>query len=301
MPHWVSITMIGQMAIVYFFATIAKFYPDWLDGTFTRNLFAYSTHYPIVGKLFTKEWFPYFIAYSGILFDGLVIPALLWKRTRNIALIASLIFHLFNSITLQIGIFPYFALSFAVFFYPTATIKKIFFKHKPEADTSDYNFESYRKFIYAILIPYFVIQMILPLRHWFIKGDVLWTEEGHRLSWRMMLRQRSGTINFKVVDLATGMEHHYDVRNKLPYKQYALVSSRPDGIWQMAKRIQKEYQAYGMDIAIYVDCEVSVNGKPYKKFIDPKVDFTQVSWNYFWHNDWILLYDKENQLLDPNN
>jgi hypothetical protein len=69
----------------------------------------------------------------------------------------------------------------------------------------------------------------------------------------------------------------------------------------MAKRIQKEYQAHGMDVAIYVNCEVSVNGKPFKKFIDPTVDFAQVSWNYFWHNDWILLYDKDNQLINTNN
>ncbi|WP_316930169.1 HTTM domain-containing protein [Leeuwenhoekiella sp. MAR_2009_132] len=36
------------------------------------------------------------------------------------------------------------------------------------------------------------MQLELPLRHWIIKDDVLWTEEGHRLSWRMMLRSKGG-------------------------------------------------------------------------------------------------------------
>src|SRR5690606_33455126 len=130
-PVWCSWVMIAQMAIVYFFATVAKFYPDWLDGTFTNKLFINRTHFLIVGELFSKQWFHIFIAYIGILFDGLVIPMLLWKRTRNIALLASFAFHLFNSIVLQIGIFPYFALSFAVFFYEPETIRKIFFKKKP--------------------------------------------------------------------------------------------------------------------------------------------------------------------------
>src|SRR5690554_7360920 len=52
--------------------------------------------------------------------------------------------------------------------------------------------------------PYLILQVLLPLRHWAIKGDVLWTEEGHRLSWRMMLRARGGEAEFKVVDKKSG-------------------------------------------------------------------------------------------------
>ena len=33
---------------------------------------------------------------------------------------------------------------------------------------------------------------------------------------------------------------------------------------------------------------MSVNGRPYKQLIDPKVDLANVEWNYFKHNDWIL-------------
>ena len=122
--------MILQVAIVYFFATVSKFYPDWLNGTFTGNLFTDLKDFPVLGSLFVKREFHLFIAYAGILFDALVIPAFLFRKTRNWALLASLIFHLFNAITLQIGIFPFFALSFVVFFYPPETLRKFFFKKK---------------------------------------------------------------------------------------------------------------------------------------------------------------------------
>ena len=293
MPRWISWVMITQMAIVYFFATLAKFYPDWLDGTFTGILFSSLSSFPVLGSVFTEKWFHVFIAYSGIFFDGLIIPALLWKKTRNFALIASLLFHLFNSVTLQIGIFPYFALSFIVFFYPSETIRHIFFKKKPQLQTENVNKNyPFSKVISYFFIPFFIIQLILPIRHYFIKGDVLWTEEAHRLSWRMMLRQKSGITNFKVIDKKTNEVLPYNIVEKLTRKQLSLVTSKPDGMWQMAQHIKKEFSEKGIDVSIFIDSKLSVNNKPYKTFIDPTVDFAQAKWNYFGHNDWILLYDK---------
>ena len=96
MPKWVSLLFITQIIIVYFYASIAKIYPDWLDGTFTKNLLQGTTSRPFFLELFSQKWFYLFIAYAGILFDLLVVPLLLFKKTRTIALICSVIFHLFN-------------------------------------------------------------------------------------------------------------------------------------------------------------------------------------------------------------
>ncbi len=38
MPAWCSWIMITQISIVYFYATVAKLYPGWLDGTFINTL-----------------------------------------------------------------------------------------------------------------------------------------------------------------------------------------------------------------------------------------------------------------------
>ncbi|WP_313804787.1 HTTM domain-containing protein [Flavobacterium sp.] len=294
MPAWCSWVMILQVAIVYLFATIAKFYPDWLDGTFTRNLFTGINVNKPVNYVFAQKWFHIFIAYTGILFDGLIIPALLWKRTRTIALIASLVFHLFNSITLKIGIFPYFALSYAVFFYEPETIRSIFFRNrKPLLTESDLTFPNfdYKKALLWFFVPYFVLQITLPMRHWFIPGDVLWTEEGHRLSWRMMLRNRDGYVSFKVVDKKTGQSELYQHHKFLTRKQENGMASKPDMIWQMAQRIKNDYKAKGKDVAVYADCMVSINHKPFQRLINPKTDLASVEWNYFGHDDWVILYE----------
>ena len=287
MPYWISLLFIIQVAIVYVFASIAKFYPDWLDGTFTRNLLADSTNVITLKKLFLQKWFYLFIAYMGIIFDLLIVPLLLFKKTRMLALLASLTFHLFNAIFLEIGIFPFFALTFALFFYEPETIRSVFLRRKTSIETDNGHSNYYgKKIVYFLIIPYLIIQLLLPLRHHFIEGDVLWTEEGHRLSWRMMLRERNGFIHIRIKDLKTGEESLYDYRKNLTDKQIQNLATKPDFIWQYCQRIKEEYQ--GKHIAIYIDCKNSINRKEYKTLIDPKFDMAKAKWNYFRHNEWLL-------------
>lgn len=300
MPKWCSWVMILQVAIVYFFATVSKFYPDWLDGTFTKNLLSNKSPYPFIQEIFNQKWFYLFIAYSGIAFDMLIVPMLLWKRTRTLAFVASLIFHLFNAITLQIGIFPFFALSFGVFFYPPEKMRSIFFRKKPVLDLENEPVYQSKSVLLYFFLPYFILQIILPVRHWFIKGDVLWTEEGHRLSWRMMLRSRSGYTNLTVYDKKTGKSLRYQTLVKLTDKQYKTVSDKPDAIWQFAQIIKKKYAEKDIDVSIFAETFVSINQKPMKQLIDPKTDLANVKWNYFFHNDWVLLYDNEGNIIQNN-
>lgn len=298
MPAWCSLVMIVQVSIVYFYATIAKFYPDWLDGTFTKNLLSESVSDPELREFMTQKWFYMFIAYAGIAFDMLVIPFLLFRKTRTIALIASVIFHIFNSITLQIGIFPFFALSFVVFFYPPGSMRKLFFRKKPAAPAIGTISYEGKSVLYYFFIPFLIIQFLLPLRHHLIRGDVLWTEEGHRLSWRMMLRTRHGDTDFTIIDKQTGDKLFYHFMQDLTHKQRHNMETKPDMIWQMAQRIKRYYAETGKDVAVYADTRVSINGRPYLRLIDPETDLAAAGWNYFFHSDWVLLYDNEGSIIE---
>src|SRR5690606_38228508 len=122
----------------------------------------------------------------------------------------------------------------------------------------------------------------------FFKDNVLWTEEGHRLSWRMMLRSRSGKATFMVVDKNTRDTIYVPKEKYLSSNQLRSVSSKPDMIWQFAQRLEQLYAEEGREVAVYVDCQVSINGRPLKRFIDPKVDLTAEEWQHFSHSEWIL-------------
>lgn len=289
MPRWVSWVFILQISCVYFYATIAKFYPDWLDGTVTKGMFTSMKNMPdFVMDIFRQDKFHYFIAYMGILFDGLIVPALLWRRTRWLAIIASLIFHIFNSITLKIGVFPYFALSFSIFFFPAEQVRNFIFRKKPKVSYAGETTQDGIAVLRYFFVPYMILQVLLPLRHWAIKGDVLWTEEGHRLSWRMMLRSRSGEARFRVVDKNSD--------EVLPFSNEALLTKKqrrrlnaPDVIWQMSQKIKQHFKEQGKDVAVYVSSSnVGINRQPRKRLIDPNVDLSAERWSHFKHHDWIL-------------
>lgn len=290
MPVWCRLVFILQIAIVYFYAALAKMYPEWLDGTFIRNLLSrYKS--PLVKELFAQEWMVFSITYGGLLFDFLIIPLLLYRKTRKYAFIAAIMFHFINSALLPIGVFPFMALAFSVFFFPPEFFRRYIFKNDVVIPTSFTVSKMQNKVLLYFFLPFFILQLALPLRHWFIKGDVLWTEEGHRLSWRMMLRQRSGDTSFIVINNATNDKTIYDLSTLLTKSQIKGMKTKPDMIWQTAQKIKDEYQEKGVDVSIYVDCQVSINRKPKRPLIDPKVDLAKANWNYFAHNEWILLYD----------
>ena len=289
MPRWVWLLLVLQLWLVYTFAAVAKLYPDWLDGTLPRMLMAARKDYWLVGDFLQQEWIPLVITYFGLFFDLLIIPLLLWRKTRIFALLISIFFHLFNSFIFHIGIFPYLSLAFILFFFSSETVNRIFLRKKPYYSKGEIIVPAYRKPPIAFLTIWFVIQFALPLRHWFFEDDVLWTEEGHRLSWRMMLRSKNGRIQYKVVDKSQPQDTIFIQNSKyLTAKQRQALSVKPDLIWQFAQRLEKEFAEKGRDVEIYVDSKISVNGRPYAAYIDPTVDLAEVEWSHFAHSPWIL-------------
>ncbi len=289
MYGYVKWLIVLQLFIVYTYASIAKIYGDWLDFSTVRVLLLDKANYYVIGELLQQAWVHKIVGVFGIVFDLLIVPALLWKPTRKIAFYTSIFFHLFNSIVFQIGIFPYLSLAFIVFFFEPETIRKIFFKKKKTFETQEGKLHPFRKKLFWIAGIYFLVQLILPIRHHFIKDDVLWTEEGHRMSWRMMLRSRGGVGQFKVVNKTTGKTTKVKLEDYLSKKQKRRIMGYPDFIWQFAQRLKKEYAQKGEAVSVFLEnSKVSINGKPYRAFIDPKVDLANESWHHFKHHDWIL-------------
>jgi len=288
MPAYIKWIIIIQLFIVYTYAALAKLYGDWLDLSIIEILLRGKASYPLIGEFLQHAWVHTIIGAMGILFDLLIIPALLWKPTRNWAFGFAVFFHLFNSIVFQIGIFPYLALAFIVFFYPPEVIKRRFLKKKELYIGNEIQKPPYHNWLLLGCSLYFIIQLVLPVRHFFIEDDVLWTEEGHRMSWRMMLRGRSGIIQFVVVNKDTGEKTIVPPNLYLTPTQLEKVSSYPDFIWQFAQYLKKEYAARGQHISVFSKSKVSINGRPLASFIDPSVDLAAEEWNHLRHHKWIL-------------
>src|SRR5690606_16394734 len=133
----------------------------------------------------------------------------------------------------------------------------------------------------------------LPLRHHFIKGDVNWTEEGHRMAWRMMLRTKSGRAIFTIKDKNSRQEWHIRPEDIMLKDHAREIASHPDMTWQFVQRLKNEYREKGYDVSIYAVNMVSLNGSKEQLLIDRDTDLAAVKWNCLGHNEWILPFTEE--------
>lgn len=288
MPRWVLLVLILQVWIVYTYAAVAKLYPDWLDASVAALLMANKSDYWIIGPLLQENWVHWTIAYTGIFFDLLIVPMLLWKRTRMFGFILSVFFHLFNSAIFQIGIFPYMSISFALFFFSPETLQRRFLPKKKLYTLGEVIIPKHKNVLIGLFSVYFLFQIGLPLRHWFFKDDVLWTEEGHRLSWRMMLRSKTGFLTVWVSDKNKGEKKRYNHNALLGENQHGTVATKPDIMWQLAQKIKQLEKEKGNDVAVYMESMVRINGGVFHPFTDPTIDLASKKWSHFKHSEWIL-------------
>ncbi|WP_425422417.1 HTTM domain-containing protein [Phaeodactylibacter xiamenensis] len=307
-PYWCLFIPQFLMGIVYFFGGIAKLNSDWLHAIPLKQWIGYRTGHPLIGLLLEQEWMAYFMAYGGLLLDLFVVFFLVFKRTRPWAFAAVLFFHFMNLLVFSIGIFPFLSVTLtALYFAPdfprrfvhwlagrwdwlnkqqSAWISRIQSSTEkiPMWQAAPRN----RTLILSGLGVLMAIHLLLPLRHHLYPGDVAWTEEGHRYSWRMMLRSKIGFGKFQVVNQDTGEKTIVRPRDYLSERQERKLYTHPDMILQFAHFLEKEFETEGQEVAVYANIRCKLNYRDYHDYIDPERDLTQLEWSFWAPSDWIL-------------
>ena len=73
------------MAIVYAYAALAKVNGDWLQAQPLKMWLRGREELGAFGRLLEHDWAPWVASYAGLLLDLLIVPGLLWRRTRAVA------------------------------------------------------------------------------------------------------------------------------------------------------------------------------------------------------------------------
>ena len=110
-PAWSLWLLRAQMGVVYFFAGVAKIAPDWLHGEPMRTWLKQQIHFPLLARVLHEEWAAYSASYASLVIDLLIVPFLLWRRTRFVAFCVAVIFHLLNAQIFPLDIFPWLAIA----------------------------------------------------------------------------------------------------------------------------------------------------------------------------------------------
>jgi hypothetical protein len=288
--------LLFQLAVVYLFAALAKLNADWLEARPLTVWLGAKAHWLLIGPLLTKPATAWLMSYGGIVFDGLVVPLLLWRPTRPWAFGAAALFHLTNVVVFGLGTFPWMALLLtSLFFAPDfprhlpGPLGRWFGQHvPPPAGIEEPRPQpSTKRLVLAGLYTYAVLQIAIPLRHFLYPGNVHWTEEGHRFSWHLMLRNKSGSVRFRV-RLPDGHEEIVSPSDYLTRNQVNKLTDSPDLILQFAHFLAADYRRCGLNpTGVFCDSWISLNGHPFHSLVSPQLNLLEQQRSLA-HYAWIL-------------
>lgn len=303
------------LGIVYFYAGLAKLNSDWLVKAMPLKIWLPGRYdVPILGDFLHQEWIIYAFSWGGALYDLLIPFLLLWKRTRTIAFALVVIFHVLTRILFPIGMFPYIMIVSALIFFDAGVheriirvidkllfvisnaLRKLFRWGNDTQEPLDTltNNEAYQspKWKLQLLVIFFVIQLLMPWRYLAYPGELFWTEEGFRFSWRVMLIEKAGYANFKIIDRTNDETFYIDNTDFLTSFQEKQMATQPDFILSYAHYLRDHFSTQGKEVEVYVESYVALNGRKSQPYIDSTVDLTKIK-ESFKHKNWILPFNDE--------
>lgn len=275
-PFAVPLLLRAQLALVYFYAGVAKLDADWLlrAEPLRTWMFAHSD-VPVIGPLLQPAPVAFALAWAGALFDLTIALWLCLPKTRPFAYLAVVGFHVATGLLFPIGVFPLVMIALTtVFFSPSWPRKLVLRAEAPLAPRG--RPQALSNTATAAMAAYLALQALLPLRHLAYPGRVNWTEEGFRFAWRVMLIEKTGHVELRVVDRDTGQRYVVDPRAELAPRQLSIMSTQPQMIIQYARHVADVYRARGhREVSVYADAFASLNGHPTQRLLDPEFDLAQ--------------------------
>lgn len=276
LPQWGLWVLRFHIGLPYLLGGIAKFQPDWLLGRPMDQMLAAQSGLPLVGEWLAVGSSGLLFAWGGMLFDLLIVPALLYRRTQGCAYALCIGFHLCNSVLFNIHVFPWFMIAASTIFFTPSWPRLVLGGEPlrlPCPISSDDTTLRRQNWWVAVLMLYAFFHLVWPLRHYLQEGDPGWHERGHYFSWRMMLRGKPVVLGYAIKDQVTGKVSDGQVQRYLCADQQDRFARDPEMILHFAHFLGNQYrQETGHDAAVYVLALAALNGRKPELFIDPNVD-----------------------------
>jgi vitamin K-dependent gamma-carboxylase len=275
-PAWAVYLVRAQIGVVYVYAGLAKLQPDWLLGAQPLNIWLTArADTAIIGPLLDEVWVHYLFSWAAFLFDSTIVLWLSWRRTRLVAFAVLIVFHSLTGVFFNIGLFPFLMSACALVFFPPDWPRRFLRRRGPAVDTAPAR--PLPRPALAACAAFLAFQVLFPARHLLYPGEVLWNEQGMRFAWKVMVREKHGSVSYRVRFPATGKTLLVSPRRYLTARQEREMAGQPDLILQLAHRIARDFHARGhRGVEVRADALVSLNGRPARPMIDPDVDLARV-------------------------
>lgn len=277
LPAWCTWLLRFQVGTVYVFAGLAKVTSDWLLHAQPLSIWLSArSGAPVIGPWLEKPWVAMLASWGGFLFDFTIVVWLSWRRTRALAYLAVLGFHAVTWLLFPIGMFPWIMVTVALVFFdpswPRALWARVRRVPVGSVDLERQPVPRWAPVAVALGLGWCVVQLVLPLRAHAYGTDVSWHEQGMRFSWRVMSREKNGSVTFVVREVVGGREWHVSPKRYLTAVQEREMSVQPDLVLQLAHRIARDFAAEGKEVEVRADAWASLNGRPAVRLLNPEVN-----------------------------
>ncbi|MEZ0370137.1 MAG: HTTM domain-containing protein [Candidatus Sericytochromatia bacterium] len=280
-PRWQLSLLQAQLAIIYCYAGLAKINPDWLLRAEPLHRWLQSEgHLPLLGPWLLWPPTAWIMAWAGMLFDLSIPLWLSWSKTRLPAYLLLLVFHGLTAWLFPIGVFPWLMILATLLFFPPDWPLR--FLPRAQAGSLQHASAWPRGLLYpSFLAGYLALQLLLPLRHLLYPGPVMWNEEGFRFSWRVMVMEKTGWVEFNLKDPRTRRQWHILPHDYLTPFQVKMMSTQPDMIQQFAHYLGGQWRQRGYaEVEVYAEAYAALNGRPSQYLIDPQANL--LAWPINW-------------------
>ena len=273
-PAWGLYLLRFQVSIVYIFAAVAKLGTDWLMHAQPLSIWLSArSDLPIIGSLFALPETAFIMSWGGLIYDATIVFFLLWQRTRALAYLAVLGFHAMTFLLFDIGMFPIIMVVLTtIFFTPNWPTKLPKVNPVKAATIPERTIGGFTRFA---LLAWCAFHLLFPFRHLVYPHDVLWAEQGMRYSWRVMVREKMGSVTYLVERISDGRVWEVNPARYLEPRQLSEISGQPDMIEQLAYYIRDDFQRRKQTkVRVRVRALASLNGRQPAPMINPEVDLT---------------------------
>ena len=227
-----------QFALVYFWAGVSKINSDWLrDAEPLSTWLNARVDWPWIGSLLAHDTTAVAMSWGGMVYDLAIPFLLLWPATRALGLFLVVSFHSAVGILFPIGIFPFVMMAGALLFC-APTWPRRFLKTRwepPSAQSRRALLPSWGVVAWVICA---LMLALVPSRSLFYSGNVNWNERGYRFSWKVLLNEKTGLVNYRLVDPITERVWTVSPSDELTLIQHEQMRTQPDMIRDYALHIK---------------------------------------------------------------